>query len=291
VKVFHSLAASAVATLSGWIIGCAVSFSFIHRNHGRHFWPVIKQLRAQVVGDAADVFSVFKKDSLDLFINSVCLVLWYMLPLAAAPRLNVPKGTIQYDQFKAMTIFWEAMLIASGESSAMFCPTYPPSNLSLPPAFHVALGRLINIIGSKYHGEGRYVEFRTLCNSLEIIALLFGSMVAIICLAGKGISIKSIIKRKAIKAFPLLQEWVISLLTSNEDVIRHLDPLWTMLSLSHPLQSLLAVSEGCLFACQAFSFIRNAYIYSFVAVFCPIFLLGVFHFESLEVPAPAFVAF
>eukprot|EP01102_Stenamoeba_stenopodia_P011507 TRINITY_DN3546_c0_g1_i1.p1 TRINITY_DN3546_c0_g1~~TRINITY_DN3546_c0_g1_i1.p1 ORF type:complete len:514 (-),score=82.36 TRINITY_DN3546_c0_g1_i1:80-1621(-) len=251
VKVFHSLAASAVATLSGWIVGYAVSFSYIHRNHGRHFWPNIKQLRAQVVGDAADVYSVFKKDSLDLFINSICLVLWYMLPLAAAPRMNVPKGTIQYDQFEAMTIFWEAMLIAS--------------------AFHVALGRLINIIGSKYHGEGRYVEFRTLCNSLEIIALLFGSMVAIICLAAK--------------------DWVISLLTTNEDVIKHLDPLWTMLSLSHPLQSLLAVSEGCLFACQAFGFIRNAYIYSFVAVFCPIFLLGVFHYESLEVIGVSAIAF
>lgn len=72
-------------------------------------------------------------------------------------------------------------------------------------------------------------------------------------------------------AFFVAQDWLISLFTQSQDTIRILHHiLWPLICLVQPLNSLVFVYDGLLYASQSFAYTRNVMLFGFCLVFCPL---------------------
>lgn len=70
--------------------------------------------------------------------------------------------------------------------------------------------------------------------------------------------------------FFLAQDWLISLFTRSQntiDILRHI--LWPLICIVQPLNSLVFVYDGLLYASQSFAYTRNIMLLGFCLVFCP----------------------
>ena len=71
--------------------------------------------------------------------------------------------------------------------------------------------------------------------------------------------------------FFIAQDWLISLFTQSADTIGILHHyLWTLVCIVQPLNSLVFVYDGLLYASQSFAFTRNVMLLGFCLVFCPL---------------------
>lgn len=71
--------------------------------------------------------------------------------------------------------------------------------------------------------------------------------------------------------FFLAQSWLISLFTRSKDTIDILHYiLWPLICIVQPLNSLVFVYDGLLYASQSFSYTRNVMLLGFFLVFCPL---------------------
>ena len=71
--------------------------------------------------------------------------------------------------------------------------------------------------------------------------------------------------------FFLAQNWLISLFTQSQhtiDILRYI--LWPLICVVQPLNSLVFVYDGLLYASQSFSYTRNVMLLGFFLVFCPL---------------------
>ena len=72
-------------------------------------------------------------------------------------------------------------------------------------------------------------------------------------------------------AFFAAQGWIISLFTQSEATIGILQHyLWPLVCIVQPLNSLVFVYDGLLYASQSFAFTRNVMVLGFCLVFCPL---------------------
>ena len=76
-------------------------------------------------------------------------------------------------------------------------------------------------------------------------------------------------------AFYVAQDWLIHLFTQSESTksILH-NRLWTLLCIVQPINSLVFVYDGLLYASQSFAFTRNVMLIGFCLVFCPALALA-----------------
>lgn len=71
--------------------------------------------------------------------------------------------------------------------------------------------------------------------------------------------------------FFLAQNWLISLFTRSRDtidILRYI--LWPLICIVQPLNSLVFVYDGLLYASQSFAYTRNVMLLGFCLVFCPL---------------------
>ena len=109
--------------------------------------------------------------------------------------------------------------------------------------------------GSEVESSNSYCNvcrsLQLLCNRVLLSGLLVGSMCGI--------------------AFYIFQEWLISLFTQADATVAILhNHLWSLLCVVQPLNSLVFVYDGLLYASQSFAFTRNVMLLGFCLVFCPV---------------------
>jgi len=83
-------------------------------------------------------------------------------------------------------------------------------------------------------------------------------------------------------AFYFGQSWLISVFTQAEATIDILhNYLWSLLCVVQPLNSLVFVYDGLLYASQSFAFTRNVMLIGFFLVFCPMITLAQYTVKAL----------
>jgi len=86
----------------------------------------------------------------------------------------------------------------------------------------------------------------------------------------------------AAATFAAGRDYIIATFTDDPEaaaVLRH--GTWTVLVLSQPINGLVFVYDGLMYASQNFTFIRNYMVLGFILVFCPILTLEVFFWNAL----------
>ena len=83
-------------------------------------------------------------------------------------------------------------------------------------------------------------------------------------------------------AFYIGEDWLISLFTKADVTIDILhNHLWLLLCVVQPLNSLVFVYDGLLYASQSFAFTRNVMLIGFCLVFCPIITIAQYTVKAL----------
>ena len=107
------------------------------------------------------------------------------------------------------------------------------------------------------------------CRSLQVLCnriLLSGLAIGTVC--GFG--------------FFVAEDWLISLFTKADVTIDILhNNLWSLLCVVQPLNSLVFVYDGLLYASQSFAFTRNVMLVGFCLVFCPMITVVQYTFKAL----------
>jgi len=124
------------------------------------------------------------------------------------------------------------------------------------------LGTAGIMLGGYLIGKGDIDAFRTLLNILPICGCCLGILFFII-LVSTG---------------PYY--WTNFFFASDDDgfdsVYNYVKILWWLILLLQPINSMLAVYEGILFATQSFDYVRNVVVIGFILIFLPLFLIGWF---------------
>lgn len=74
-------------------------------------------------------------------------------------------------------------------------------------------------------------------------------------------------------AFLVAQNWLISLFTHSKEttgILHYI--LWPLVCIVQPLNSLVFVYDGLLYASQSFAYTRNVMLVGFLLVFCPMII-------------------
>ena len=83
-------------------------------------------------------------------------------------------------------------------------------------------------------------------------------------------------------SFALRREFIISFFTVDAAVADELrNGTWFILSVSQPINGLVFVYDGLMYASQSFTFIRNYILLGFVVVFCPLLAGEMMYIKSL----------
>jgi Na+-driven multidrug efflux pump len=118
------------------------------------------------------------------------------------------------------------------------------------------------MLGGYLIGKGKIAAFNTLLTILPICAGFLGILFFII-LASTG---------------PYY--WTNFFLESTDDgfdsVYNYVKVSYWLILLIQPINAMLAVYEGLLFATQSFDFVRNVVVIGFILIFLPCFLIGLF---------------
>ena len=83
-------------------------------------------------------------------------------------------------------------------------------------------------------------------------------------------------------AFFVAEDRLISLFTQSEDtsrILRHI--LWLLVCIVQPLNSLVFVYDGLLYASQSFAYTRNIMLLGFCLVFCPLITVAQLSVQAL----------
>mmetsp|Transcript_9227 Transcript_9227/g.10750 ORF Transcript_9227/g.10750 Transcript_9227/m.10750 type:complete len:526 (-) Transcript_9227:1468-3045(-) len=114
------------------------------------------------------------------------------------------------------------------------------------------------MVGARLLGAGKHEQLLVLTNRLLVFAMVAGTVCGTILL--------------------LCQESIIEVFTTateaNDDTQTVLRSVWMLTALMQPLNALVFVSDGLLFAHQAFSFIRNLMFIGVLAIFVPLLWIG-----------------
>ena len=118
------------------------------------------------------------------------------------------------------------------------------------------------MLGGYLIGNGKIDAFKTLLTILPACSCVLGALFFII-LVSTG---------------PYY--WTNFFLESDDDgfdtVYDYIKTIWWLILLIQPINSLLAVYEGILFATQSFDYVRNVVVIGFTLIFLPLFLIGWF---------------
>jgi Na+-driven multidrug efflux pump len=116
------------------------------------------------------------------------------------------------------------------------------------------------MLGGYLIGKGKINAFNTLLTILPICAAFLGLLFFII-LASTG---------------PYY--WTAFFFASDDDgfenVEKYVRILWWLVLFMQPINAMLAVYEGILYATQSFDYIRNMVVIGFTFIFLPLFLIG-----------------
>ena len=115
--------------------------------------------------------------------------------------------------------------------------------------------------------------------SYQCVDMLFSRLVACACRSLQILCRRVLLSGLAIGSafgigFLLAQDWLISLFTQSQEtksILQHY--LWVLVCVVQPLNSLVFVYDGLLYASQSFAFTRNVMLLGFCLVFCPLIVL------------------
>lgn len=86
----------------------------------------------------------------------------------------------------------------------------------------------------------------------------------------------------AAAVFFLCRDTIMGLFTSDSETVRELQRgTWAVLVASQPVNGLVFVYDGLMYASQSFRFIRNYIILGFLLVFCPLLTAQIVIFKAL----------
>ncbi|KAL3154194.1 hypothetical protein ABBQ32_013706 [Trebouxia sp. C0010 RCD-2024] len=83
-------------------------------------------------------------------------------------------------------------------------------------------------------------------------------------------------------AFFAAQDWLISLFTQSKETTGILQyVVWPLVCIVQPLNSLVFVYDGLLYASQSFAYTRNVMLLGFILVFCPMIIVAELSIQAL----------
>ena len=185
----------------------------------------------------------FVKDGINMFVRSMILQATFFLTLVAASHL----GTASLAAHSVINQLW--VLISYGVDGFA--------------AAGIVLG---SRLAAQAHDPLRAA------NAKRHLQLLISRVLGAGLLAGiiAGVS------------FALRREFIISFFTVDAAVADELrNGTWFILSVSQPINGLVFVYDGLMYASQSFTFIRNYILLGFVVVFCPLLAGEMMYIKSL----------
>ena len=118
------------------------------------------------------------------------------------------------------------------------------------------------MFGGKFYGSGRLIDkllFQRLTERLVLCGLLVGAAFAIVMLLAE---------EEIIHVFTLKKS------ASRPLVVKDLHQVWPMLAVMQPVNSLVFVYDGLVYAAQRFYYVRNLMLSGLALVFVPVLSIG-----------------
>ena len=185
-----------------------------------------------------------------------------MLPMKENKIILMQGGSLMLRSFLIeLSSYLVAISSQSFSYGAIVAVTNVNSELSKYSYFIPSgLGTAGIMLGGYLIGKGEFEAFRTLLVLLPIGGILL-SFIFFIVLASTG---------------PFY--WTNFFFASDDDgfdsVYRYVRILWWLVLLIQPINAMLAVYEGILYATQSFDYVRNCVVVGFMVIFLPLFLIG-----------------